>query len=458
MDAGFRLGSERKLKIEKLCCRVLSICLLLFSSVFLSPADAQSLQPSTAAQSGPVRQRWIEDLNLKGGSADNPLFTDTVLGVDSPIRRDLFRHGILFRMQASGAYIQNTLRAPVAADAQTYTGDRQFGDYAFNPILSADLRQFGLWKTQLNIDGEIQQGSWDPAQPKAATISSLYLYHEFGEDRAEMKIGYLTVDFQFIGLTVGGQAASGAQGVYAVLPYEVGLSHGAVEAPAVTLKYRWDSGFYVKGAAQRAEDPGPEETALGRDAVGLRFAPSGDKLVLVGEAGLKRAATAKALGAWYRVGYITNNTPYTSLRTGLKKSGNYCAYLLADHQAWRTDEAGPQHGVFMGGSAMVVPADLDVYRLYYEARIYDVAPFQRRPNDFASVVASYTAISQDRLHALAAANKTYWRASDSVTGSYTLRLARGTYMGLGLSYVNGPAVTPKTPSALTFTAQTSVFF
>lgn len=426
--------------------------------MFSSSAHAQSLQPPAVAQGSQPRQRSIEDLNLKGGSADNPPFTDTVLGVDSPIRRNLFRHGILFRMQASGAYIQNTLRAPVAANAQTYTGDRQFGDYAFNPILSADLRQFGLWKTQLNIDGEIQQGSWDPAQPKAATISSLYLYHEFGEDRAEIKIGYLTVDFQFIGLTVGGQAASGAQGVYAVLPYEVGLSHGAAEAPAVTLKYRWNSGIYVKGAAQRAIDPGSEETALGRDAVGLRFAPRGDKLVLVGEVGLNHRATAKSLGAWYRAGYITNNTPYTSLHTGLKKSGNYCAYLLADHQVWQTDEPSPQRGVFVGGSALVVPADLDVYRLYYEARVYDVAPFQHRPNDFASVVASYTAISQDWLHTLASANKTYWRASDSVTGSYTLRLARGTYMGLGLSYVNGPAVTPKVPSALTFTAQTSVFF
>jgi hypothetical protein len=45
-----------------------------------------------------------------------------------------------------------------------------------------------------------------------------------------------------------------------------------------------------------------------------------------------------------------------------------------------------------------------------------------------------------------------------VTGSYTVRLARGSYVGLGLSYVNGPTVTPKVPSALTFTAQTSVFF
>ena len=107
---------------------------------------------------------------------------------------------------------------------------------------------------------------------------------------------------------------------------------------------------------------------------------------------------------------------------------------------------------------MVVPADLNVYRLYYEARIYDEAPFHSRLADFASIVASYTAFSQDDLRNLAAAGKSYWRASNSVTGSYTVHLAPGTYLGLGLSYVNGPAVTPKVPSALTFTAQTSLFF
>jgi porin len=161
---------------------------------------------------------------------------------------------------------------------------------------------------------------------------------------------------------------------------------------------------------------------------------------------------------WYRAGYITNSTEYTSLRTGAKKSGNYCAYALADRQMWQPDKTQSGRGLYAGVSAMVVPADLDTYRLYYEVRAYSPAPFRSRSGDFASLVASYTAISQDKLRVLAAEGKTSSRASDSVTGSYTLRLARGTYAGLGLSYVNGPSVTPKTAAALTFTAQTSVFF
>ena len=438
--------------------RALSLCLIALCGALPCHAGAENPHADAAQEGAQPRPRSIEDLNLKGGAADNPPFTDTILGTDSPLRRSLFRHGLLFRMGANGAYIQNTLSAPVAADAQTYSGQRPFGSYSFNPVLTADLRQLGLRRAQLNINGQLQQASWSPAQPTAATISNLYVYQEFGEDTVELKLGYLTTDFQFIGLQVGGQVASGAQGVYAVLPYEVGLSYSPLPAPAVTLKYHWNTGLYLKGAAQRAAEPGSEAAALKRDAVGLRFLPHGDKLLLIGEAGIKRLASAAQLGSWYRAGYIANNTPYISLRTGLSKSGNYCGYLLADHQVWQPQASNPGRGVYVGGSAMVVPADLDVYRLYYEARAYYAAPFRSRPADFASIVASYTAISQDQLRSLAAAGSTYSRASDSVTGSYTVHLARGTYLGLGLSYVNGPSVTPKVPSALTFTAQTSVFF
>ena len=456
MPVGFRKDPQNQL-IDRSKFGT-SLCFFLLFLGATLPARAADPNAAASESNRPVPWRSIEDLNLKGAAASNPPFTDSILGADSPFRRSLLRHGVLFRMGANAAYIQNTLAAPVPADAQTYTGQRQFAQYSFNPVLSADLRQLGLRGAQLNINGQLQQASWNPAQPEAWAISSLYLYKEFGEDRVEMKLGYLTTDFQFIGLQVGGQVASGAQGVYAVLPYEVGISYSPVPAPVMTLKYRWDSGLYLKGAAQRAAQPGSTEDALRRDAVGLRFLPSGDKLVLVGEAGLKRPASASQLQAWYRIGYIANNTPYTSLRTGLKKSGNYCAYLLADHQLWQPEPSNPARGIYAGGSAMVVPADLNAYRLYYETRAYYAAPFHSRPYDFASVVGSYTAFSQDTLHALAAAGKTYSRASDSVTGSYTLHLARGAYLGLGLSYVNGPAVTPKTPAALTFTAQTSLFF
>jgi len=397
-------------------------------------------------------------MNLKGGTADNPPFTDSLFGANSAFRKKLFDHGILFRAQASGDYIQNTLAAPVTADQQSYIGQRQFGSFNLNPVFTADLRQIGLQHTQFDINGIIQKASWNAAQPEAYTVSNLYLYHEFAGDRAELKVGYLTTDFQFIGLQVGGQVASGAQGVYAVLPYEVGLAHSPLPAPAVTLKYKVTPALYVKGAIQRAAQPGSTEAGLARDNFGLRFLPKGDRRVLIGEVGWKQRSDAKHMQQWIRLGGITNNTPYTSLHNGGKTDGNYCAYILADRQLWKSDESHPARGIYAGASAMTVPADRNTYRLYYEARLYKNAPFAHRPDDFLSLVSSYTAISQDKIRTLAAAGKSYSRSSDSVTASYTLHLARGTYTGIGLSYVNGPAVTPHTASALTFTAQTSIFF
>ena len=416
-----------------------------------SPADA----PEPRAE---VRQRSIEDLNVKGAAASYPPFTDSVLGADTEFRRDLLDYGLVIRLVVDGAYIQNTLAAPVSAVAQTYIGQRPYREYDINPALTWDLRQFGLRRAQFVLWSGFEKASWNPAAPAALGVGELHLYKEFGEDRVEMKIGYIENDAQFMGLQIGGKVASGAQGVYAVLPYEVGLSYGPVEAPAIDLKYRFDSGLYLKGSAQRATEPGSEEAALKRDAVALRFLPHGDKLVLVGETGFNRPSADGRMSEWVRAGYIANNTPYTSLRTGLQRSGNYCAYLLADRQLWQPEKSNASRGIYAGVTAMAVPGVLDVYRSYYEARIYYEAPFRKRPDDFASVVSSYSDFSRDYLHSLAVAGKSYSRATDSVTGSYTVHVARGTYMGIGLSYVNGPSVTPKTPSALTFTAQTSIFF
>jgi hypothetical protein len=76
-------------------------------------------------------------------------------------------------MSVNGAYIQNSLAPPVPASQQTYTGQRQFVEYSLNPVLTFDLRQLGLHKAQLNINGQIQQATWGPAQPTAFTLDSL---------------------------------------------------------------------------------------------------------------------------------------------------------------------------------------------------------------------------------------------------------------------------------------------
>ena len=73
-------------------------------------------------------------------------------------------------------------------------------------------------------------------------------------------------------------------------------------------------------------------------------------------------------------------------------------------------------------------------------------------------MASHSDFSRYTIAGLAAQGKTFWRNSSSLTGSYTIRISRGNYLGAGLSYVAGPAITPRVPNALTFTVANNFFF
>ena len=101
---------------------------------------------------------------------------------------------------------------------------------------------------------------------------------------------------------------------------------------------------------------------------------------------------------------------------------------------------------------MMAPAEFNAYDRYFEARLYQRAPFQKRPDDVLSFVAAYRGHSKHVTSNLAAQGKTVWRSSPSLTGSYSVHVSRGNYLTLGLSYVRGPAITPRVPDTLTFTA------
>ena len=324
--------------------------------------------------------------------------------------------------------------------------------------LTWDLRQLHLHGAQLNVGAALQWVSWQPAGPTAGAFSTLYLYKSFGEDRVEVKAGYITNDFEFIGLQVGGSIASGAQGVYAVLPFEVGLSHFPLATPSFNVRVGGASGLYGKVGFQRSVDPGGGPVALARNSIGLRFIPHGDKLLTISEVGYRQNATRDSHEMWVRGGYLHNSTAYPNSRTGGMTSGNYCAFILADHQFRQADPLKPGLGLYAGFSAMATPADMNVYTQYYELRLYKEGTFRSRPNDMISLVASHSAYSKYTVRNLKAAGETYWNSSTSITGSYSIRVAPGVYSSLGMSYVAGPAVTPHVPNALTFNIQSNFFF
>jgi porin len=258
-------------------------------------------------------------------------------------------------------------------------------------------------------------------------------------------------------MQVGGSLATAAQGVYAVLPYQVGMSYFPLTAPSLNLRVRGPKGTYVKTGAQRSLDAAGGPATAARNQTGFRFIPNGDRLLLINEVGYQRSPSPTAPQTWFRAGYLYNTTLYVNRFTGRKESGNYCGYVLMDYQLKRSETQSPGHGLYIGGTAMKAPAQYNAYDQYYEGRLYQKAPFRSRPDDVASIVAAYRGHSKYVTGNLAAQGKMVWHGSPSLTASYSIHISRGNYLSLGLGYVRGAAITPRVADSLTFTASWGLY-
>lgn len=415
-------------------------------------------QEQKTSEAVPTPPASIESLNIPGGDAALPPISDSAIDVNSPFRRSLFRKGLALRLIDTMRYAQNTLQAPVPADQQVYVGDHPFEGEMTNPILTWDLRQVGLRHAQFDLSGVWQWVSWEPAGPKTFGLWTLYIYKELGRDRVEIKAGYNSNDIEFVGMQVGGSTASGVQGVYAVLPYEVGMAFFPLPAPQFNLKLNTPRRTYLKFGFQRSLDAAGGPASEARNHTGLRFAPHGDNLLTIGEAGLRRPPSNSTRAVWFRAGYMHNSTRYMNFTNGRYEPGNHAAYALMDVQLTRAGEENPERGLYAGASAMTATSQFNAYDRYCEARLYKLAPFAGRPQDVASLVSTYTGFSKSLTGSFVANGASVWRNSASVTGSYNFHLAPGNYLSAGLSYIHGPAIKPRVDDALSFAAVYTVFF
>lgn len=421
-------------------------------------SEAQEPPPKPGASEYQPVTHSMEHLNLVGAAVTMPAISDTLFGDESGFRQALFRRGILFRVNVIPRVSVNLLDRPVAAAQQSYIGQRPTWITGVNPILTADLRQLGLRNAQLHAGAAWRWTTWNPAGPKTISLMTLHLYKMWGERRIEMKAGYIGNDIEFVGMQVGGSLATAAQGVYAVLPFQAGMSFFPLTAPSLNVRIRGPGSTYVKIGAQRSLDPEGAVATQRRNRTGFRFVPKGNRLLLIHEAGYLRASSASRRYLWLRAGYLDNQTPYVNRATGNKETGNYCVYLLGDYQLYRS-EAGPSaNGLYIGGTVMAAPAKFNAYHRYYEARVYQRGVARRRPDDMLSVVAAYRGYSRYVTERLLAQGQTVWRSSPSVTASYSMHVSRGTYLTLGLGYVRGAAISPRVDDAFTFTAQWGLYF
>jgi porin len=142
------------------------------------------------------------------------------------------------------------------------------------------------------------------------------------------------------------------------------------------------------------------------------------------------------MALWIRAGYMNNQTKYRNYLTNQYDTKNYAFYLVGDRQITQPDEANQRHGLFVGGSAMYSPPNVNKYHEYYEARAYYSGPFKSRPSDFISLVGARTAYSPDLTKSKPAG--TFSTGSWSLTPTYNLKLYRQAYWVNALGYTQGP--------------------
>lgn len=401
--------------------------------------------------------RPIENLNLRGGYLIMLPFSQTLDGAGNPVRQFLAKRGIGLMRFGDTDFTYNTLTPPVANGKQTYTGQRPTWKTSHYFFASWDLRQLGVHGGQLYAIGALQKISWNAGGPNAFQFGALAYYQQLFKDHLEVVGGYIDNDLNYVGTIVGGQASSSALGVYASLPFEVGMSYLPMTTPAINLKANYEKFWYTRVGFQRSMDPNGGPVNSRRDSVGLRFIPKGDKLLTIGEQGYRRPASASKMETWLRFGGMYNTTHFNDLKRGGKCNDNYMGYVLYDRQLWKPDRSMPFRGLYAGGSAMYAPPKQNPYTQYYELRLYTMGLFASRPSDMITVVASHTAYSPYIKRKEIALGQTYWNSATSITGSYNFRVVRGLFFSTGLGYTNGPAIAPRAKSSLNLIAQINLF-
>ena len=419
---------------------------------FRAPARDSSSVPCGSAHLD------IEGFNYPGAELLLPTFADSITGIDNPVRRDLLCHGLTYRVVSNDNFTASPQSDPAAAAPQVYVGQRPTWTVASYYFLAADLRSLHLAGYQISTIAVVSRTSWYPGTLEASKMLQAVVYKSFLHKRIEIRAGYQNNDDQFVGMQVGGNAASGSVGVFAVPQNEMGLAYAPLSAPSVTVRVQPIGAFYAKGGMQRSSSPagGPED--LQRDAAGFRFAPHGDGLLSIFEGGYQRSAQPDSHATWIRAGYMTNTTPYLSAKTNTYVSGNRCWFVLADRQLHMTSDAAPSHGLYAGVSAISVPSDLNAYPTYDELRLYAVAPLRNRPHDMASLVVSHTGYSRFSRAQFAAAGKTTASSLSTASASYSIHLRSGIYVSAGATYNTRPAISPRLPGAFTANLQTMFFF
>lgn len=416
-----------------------------------SPQQAQTPAPPVGDSA------LVESMNEKGLEIAFPPFSNSITGATNPVRVELAKHGFGIFLPESNKFQDNVFDPPSSLANQKYNGQRPTWAVGAYPVLTYNMQAFHIRGGQLIMGPGILRTSWYPSGPEATRVLQLAYYQSLMKNRIEVKLGWLQNDLEFEAFAVGGTFATGALGVYAVIPYQVGQNTTPYGTPAVNTTVHLTKHFYDKLGFQRSADPNGGSTEVKRDQTGFRFAPHGDGLLTINEFGYKKNSDATSKQTWFRAGYMTNTTGFKNFNTNKMETGNWATYALIDKQLTHPGGGGRQ-GLYTGATFMYAPPRYDSSTQYYEARVYDVGLISHRPADLSSVVLSHTSFSPDANRVTTSSGVTAFSGSNSIAATYSARLRPGITFAPGFSWTDHPSRTPQLGSAFNVVGSLIFFF
>ncbi|WP_456791613.1 carbohydrate porin [Bradyrhizobium sp. USDA 4506] len=408
----------------------------------------------------------FEKLREKGLVVSIPGPADTVVQDAGGVRSALAEAGIGYLLWSQVTYTNNLL--PNAARStianQLYNGQNP----TFNTVnymwVTYDLSRYGIPDGQIVVGAEEQSWTWQPGGPDRLGINTISYYQTLWDRKLELKVGYLRNSHEFAGTVVGGNAGTNVFGPSSSILFQGGLSAAPAPTPALNLKYNFNDHLYTKVSFQRADSPDGLFTQITENPTGLNWSTTNAGVLYLDETGYLNKAAPGSPQTWLRAGAGYNTSSYKSLAlpNQQRTDPNTFYYIAADRQFLQTNaQDSASRGIYAGFSVMGAPPDLNKVSQYYELRFYVNGPFDWRPTDQISIVATDTVWSNLAVDAARAKGSLVHGDSKAIAATYTAHLGPGIYTSVGLTYINNPTTityTPQIGHALNFSVSTNIFF
>ncbi|EJL30478.1 carbohydrate porin [Novosphingobium sp. AP12] len=432
----------------------------------MPPSSAQALVPATSPTPAPAgtslesdadKFKRFDKLAEPGLTTTFPGSGDTLLGDIGGFRTWLAEHEIGLQARAGFVGVYNPLDKGQPRSPQRYNGQRPtVQTQSLNIIATMGLKSIGLPNSKIILGGNYLVTTFYPNGPNTVGFRNIAFYQSFADGKIEFKAGIMPEYYEFVGFYAGGTPVL-ASGVTGLIPIQAGLSADPAPTPAANLTFHFKKGAYFKTAVQRSTAPAGTPYELQHNGPNVAFKMKDAGPLFIGEVGIRRAATGQNKQVWVRAGGLYNDSNYTRF-DGAGTASNHSIYAAADFQVTQPDLTLPGKGFYVGGSGFWAPDNVNRITQTYEARIYQIAPFESRPLDSAALRVGYNRYSSDGQRATEATGGHANGHQLSVTGSYSLHVTKGLFFTPAAAYIKNPSPIGDFNDALSLSATIYALF